>query len=261
MSRPQPDWFLLVSGGKDSVVAAHLAYPALEQNYRKRPVVIYLDTGVGLDAQRIYVEQLCDHYGWMLWTLRTYENYDDIVQEEGHPGPAGHSRIQNELKGRQRDKLSTVSGDCHFITGIRREESSARANVPRARYDEGTRAYYYNPLLEWTEEDLEDYIEEYDIPRNPLWDERHFTDCGCGAMGGPEELIELEANGFEEFAQRIREIEESVEKMDRTGTWGWGGLDRKGRRAEDAKNDDSQLSLCAPSCAAYDHLQTDGGSE
>lgn len=259
MSRPQPDWFILVSGGKDSVVAAHMTYPALSENYRKRPVVIYLDTGVGLDAQRIYVEQLCDYYGWLLWTLRTNEDYEETVQENGHPGPSQHSLIQNKLKGRQRQKLSTISGDAHFITGIRWEESNARAGTPKAHYDKGTRAWYYKPIAHMSESDLEAYIDEHDIPRNPLWDEPHFSDCGCGAMGSPEELIELEANGFENVAQRIREIEDSVEMMDRTSTWGWAGLDRKGRRAEDAKNDDNQLSLCGPSCAAYNPLQADGG--
>lgn len=256
----EPDWFLLLSGGKDSVVAAHVAYPALNQNFRKRPVAIYLDTGeVRLDAQRLYVEHLCDHFGWQLWTLRTHENYSAIVQEDGHPGPARHSRIQNCLKGRQRGKLSTVSGDAHFITGIRWDESPARASAQRAHYDEGTRAWYYSPILSWTDADLDEYIAEHDIPENPLWDASHPTDCWCGAMGSPEELIEAEANGFEWFVQRIREVEESVEKLDKTATWGWGGLNRKGQRAEDAENDPNQLSLCGPSCAAYRAL-TDGGS-
>ena len=76
-------------------------------------------------------------------------------------------------------------------------------------------------------------------------------------MGSPEELIELEANGFGWFAQRLREIEESVEKMDKTATWGWGGLSRKEQIAETAKNDDAQLSLCGPSCAAYENLPTE----
>ena len=255
----EPDWFFLISGGKDSVVAAHVALPALQENYQKTPVVVYLDTTVGLDAQRLYVERLCDEFGLQLWTLRTHENFEDIAQEDGLPGPARHTRIQNALKGRQRQKLSTVSGDAHFITGIRREESPARESTPRAHYDKGTRAWYYSPILNWTEADLEEYIAEHDIPRNPLWDEPHPTDCWCGAHGSPEELIEGEANGFEWFTKRIREIEESVDKMDRTATWGWGGLNPKERRAEDAKNDDDQLSLCGPSCAAYEQARPDGG--
>ena len=258
----KPDWFILVSGGKDSVVAAHLTYSALNQNYQKRPIVIYLDTGeVRLDAQRIYVEQLCDHFGWQLWTLRTHESYSQTVEEDGCPGAAQHGTIQNKLKGRQRSKLSTVSGNAHLITGIRWEESPARAGTPKAHYDEGTRAWYYKPIASWTDADLDDYIEEHDIPRNPLWDASHPTDCFCGAMGSPEELIEAEANGFETFVQRIREIEESVEFHDRRGTWGWSGLSPKERYQEDAKNDPEQLSLCGPSCSAYDHLKTDGGAD
>ena len=262
MSNGEPDWFILLSGGKDSVVAAHMAYPALNQNYQKRPVVVYLDTGqVRLDAQRIYVEQLCDHYGWQLWTLRTHENYTQTVQKDGHPGANQHSTIQNKLKGRQRGKLSTVSGDAHFITGIRWDESDNRAGTPKAHYDEGTRGWYYKPIAHMSEADLDTYIAEHDIPENPLWDAHHPTDCFCGAMGSPEELIEAEANGFEAFAQRIREIEESVEFHDRKGTWGWAGLSRQGRYQEDAKNDPNQLSLCGPSCSAYEPLKADGGTE
>ena len=69
----KPDWFYLMSGGKDSVAASLVANEAIQQNYQKTPVAVYLDTTVGIPANRFYVEELCDRMGWQLWTLRTHE--------------------------------------------------------------------------------------------------------------------------------------------------------------------------------------------
>jgi Asparagine synthase. len=74
----------MVSGGMDSTVAARVATQQEEID-----LLAYLDTGTGLDENREYVETLADHLGLQLWTLRTHEQYEDRVKENGFPGLRG----------------------------------------------------------------------------------------------------------------------------------------------------------------------------
>lgn len=242
----QPDWFYLMSGGKDSVAAALMADAAIQENYQKTPVAVYLDTTVGIPANRIYVEELCDRMGWQLWTLRTHENYDERIQQNGCPGPADHSRTYNALKGRQLSKLATISSDPVYVTGINKHESPSRAESGKADFSQ--RRWHVKPIFSWTDEQIKAYVQENAPVQNPLWGTNYFQDCACGAMATPEELLDAAGDGFEWFVQRIREYEESAEFQDKKGTWGWGGTDKKMQRALDHENDDDQMTLCGESC-------------
>lgn len=242
----KPDWFYLMSGGKDSVAAALVADEAIQQNYQKTPVVVYLDTTVGIPANRIYVEELCDRMGWQLWTLRTQEHYRNRVRDNGHPGPADHGRTYNVLKGRQLSKLATISSNPVYVTGINKEESPDRAKSDKADYTQ--RRWHVKPVFTWEEEEIMEYVKQNAPVQNPLWGTNYFQDCACGAMATPEELIDAAGDGFEWFVQRIREYEESAEYQDKRGSWGWGGTSGKMQRALDHENDPDQMILCGESC-------------
>lgn len=250
------DRFILVSGGMDSVATAHyLIENEWSKDYNawdKRPVVIYLDTGIGLPSQRIYVELLCDHYGWSLWKLRTNENFEEITEEQGFYGPQRHSKVFTDLKGRQLDKLSTISANAHFYTGIRKAESNKRANKERHDYDEKMGAWFHKPILEWSDNEVVEYLRENEVPFNPNWETSHFTDCGCGATASREELIELEAEGYEVMARKLRELEERVERGDETEVWAWGSFsaDELEEINESENRTASASFLCSGNCSS-----------
>jgi 3'-phosphoadenosine 5'-phosphosulfate sulfotransferase (PAPS reductase)/FAD synthetase len=234
--------FGLCSGGKDSIVAVHKMMQEAESG-RKNPVVVYLDTTIGIPENRKYVESLCDEYGWQLWTLRTPANYDEIVDEYGFPGPGQHTLAYSYLKERQLRKLASVSDDPHFYTGIRRSESDRRMGNAE-RVDENLGAVWHSDIIDWTLDDVEEYIEENGIPQNPLWNNGHFKDCGCGAFGTREELIELEAD-YPEMYERITAIEQEIDRDDTYTLWAWGSLSGNAQRSLEAQNDDEQLTLCS----------------
>jgi len=242
----QPDWFYMQSGGKDSVAAALVADAAIQQNYKKNPVAVYLDTTVGIPANRFYIEELCDRMGWQLWTLRTHEHYESRVESNGCPGPADHGRTYNVLKGRQMDKLATVAGNPVYVTGINKHESPARAKADKADYT--NRRWHVKPIFTWTNTQIAEFVREHAPVQNPLWGTNYFQDCACGAMATPEELIDAAGDGFEWFVQRIREYEESADFQDKRSTWGWGGTSDTMQQALGHKNDDDQLTLCGESC-------------
>lgn len=223
-----PDVFFSLSGGVDCVAAFLTAKDAFETdqaggNFAKKPVAIYLDTGTGAPLNRLYVEQLCDHYDVQLWTLRTDEDFREWLQRDGAPGPGAHQEVRNELKDRQAPKLMTLADNPVMILGIAADESDTRAGFSKVReMDRHTEIYPVHRLSR--KERVEIILRHEDCPRSPLWEEpRAIRDCGCLCNGDPSELDKTEEL-FPEFGGRLREWEEAITHNGLEGTLGWGGL-------------------------------------
>lgn len=248
-----PDWFWLVSGGIDSVAAFLLTKDALHENYGKRPVMVYLDTRVGLPVNRLYVEQLADAYGEQLWTLRTHEKFEDRIAKRGKyadrddagpPGAALHSDVQNELKGRQRETLANRVEPTIYVTGIRSGESEERASHPKGEVSRGIR--YVKPVYELTKRECAEIILRHpECPIHPGWWWNHYTDCGCGSNGDPSENDTVEKR-YPAFGRRIREYEEAIPNDGVKSMLGWDGLTAEEKRARNQGQ--RQLSLCGDGC-------------
>jgi phosphoadenosine phosphosulfate reductase len=65
-----------------------------------------------------------------------------------------------------------------WITGLRREQSPTRTNMFPVEWDEGNGLVKVNPLLNWTEDQVWNYIRENKIPYNILHD-KGFPSIGC----------------------------------------------------------------------------------
>ena len=65
-----------------------------------------------------------------------------------------------------------------WITGLRREQSAARAATEAVEWDAEHGLYKVSPLLEWTEAEVWQYIRARRLPYNPLHD-RQFPSIGC----------------------------------------------------------------------------------
>jgi phosphoadenosine phosphosulfate reductase len=66
-----------------------------------------------------------------------------------------------------------------WITGLRREQSVTRNNnglIEKDEYNHGR--LKLNPLINWTEKEVWDYIEKHNIPYNKLHD-KGFRSIGC----------------------------------------------------------------------------------
>jgi len=65
-----------------------------------------------------------------------------------------------------------------WITGLRRDQSPARANAPKLGWDEAHELWKANPIADWTDAQCWEYIRERDLPVNPLH-ERGYASIGC----------------------------------------------------------------------------------
>lgn len=72
-----------------------------------------------------------------------------------------------------------LSGLDAWITGLRREQSVTRAEVSKVEWDESNSLVKFNPLVDWTHDDVWKYIREHNVPYNALHD-RGYPSIGCG---------------------------------------------------------------------------------
>ena len=65
-----------------------------------------------------------------------------------------------------------------WITGVRADQSGNRQQMRRVEWDETHQLIKYNPLLDWSQADVEREIARYNIPVNSLH-KKGFTSIGC----------------------------------------------------------------------------------
>jgi phosphoadenosine phosphosulfate reductase len=65
-----------------------------------------------------------------------------------------------------------------WLTGLRREQAASRANLMHQETDATHGLIKFNPLLDWTNEDVWAYIRANDVPYNALHD-RGYPSIGC----------------------------------------------------------------------------------
>jgi phosphoadenosine phosphosulfate reductase len=71
-----------------------------------------------------------------------------------------------------------IAGYSAWVTGVRREQSATRAQAVPTEWDAENGLYKISPLLEWTEEQVWQYIRARKLPYNSLHD-RQFPSIGC----------------------------------------------------------------------------------
>jgi phosphoadenosine phosphosulfate reductase len=65
-----------------------------------------------------------------------------------------------------------------WICGLRRDQSVTRQNMERIEWDESNGLIKLNPLIDWSEKDVLEFIKSNGIPYNPLHD-KGFPSIGC----------------------------------------------------------------------------------
>lgn len=65
-----------------------------------------------------------------------------------------------------------------WITGLRSAQSENRQAMQKISYDPAMQVIKYNPLLDWTDENISAYIDANNIPINPLH-KKGFLSIGC----------------------------------------------------------------------------------
>jgi phosphoadenosine phosphosulfate reductase len=131
--------------------------------------VFFLETGFHFYETLEIANRIKKHYDLDLVMLEPIRDAR-IWSEEGYTACCEDRKVipmNNFLKGRRA-----------WITGLRRTESATRANAKALEWDPAREIVKVNPIVGWSDEQVEQYIEDNDIIVNPLRAEG-YDSIGC----------------------------------------------------------------------------------
>lgn len=116
-------------------------------------------------------------------TLQTWRAFEDrfgvridVVDARSTNGPWTASRCCGQAKVEALEQaLSDVDA---WITGVRREQAPTRSAAPKLERDARRGIWKLNPLADWCEKDVWDYISQHELPYHPLH-AQGYGSIGC----------------------------------------------------------------------------------
>jgi phosphoadenosine phosphosulfate reductase len=170
-----PAAFASSFGAEDMVILDLLAAAGLDVE------VFTLDTGRLHDETLALIGQARDRYQRPIRVM-----FPDAGDVEGFVLQHGVNAFYGSIALRQRcceiRKLAplrrALRGKALWITGLRREQSVTRGEVPLLARDETYGLMKLNPLADWTQQEVWEYVRLFEVPTNPLH-QRGFPSIGC----------------------------------------------------------------------------------
>lgn len=74
-----------------------------------------------------------------------------------------------------REKLASLRA---WVTAIRRDQTSTRANAKKIEWDKKFAVVKLNPIVDWSSQQVWNYVHQHNVPYNPLHD-RNYPSIGC----------------------------------------------------------------------------------
>lgn len=158
------------SGGKDSLVALDLAVRVGIQN------VVFVDTTIEFEETKEYVNAISDFYGIKVDVVKAPKDFFNLAGKIGFPS----RRFRWCCEVFKFAPLMTYARKKDidaYVTGLRSDESARRSRYELIDTNPVMPITQINPLLEWTENDVWQYIKKYKLPINKLYN--HFGRIGC----------------------------------------------------------------------------------
>jgi phosphoadenosine phosphosulfate reductase len=167
--------FATSMGAEDQVITHILAKLSKSAN------IFTLDTGRVFPETYDLLHRTVNRYG-----LQIKSFYPDTTQVEEMVNSKGINLFYESIENRKLcchvrkivPLRRALTGMDAWITGLRREQSVTRTDLKIVEWDGGNGLIKINPLLEWTEEQVWDYIKNNSIPYNKLHDQG-FPSIGC----------------------------------------------------------------------------------
>ena len=162
-------------GQEDQVITAIIAKNDLKIN------IFTLDTG------RLFQET----YDVFHKTIKKYKNeiktyFPETVAVEDLLNKKGPNSFYESVENRKEccyirkvaPLTKALDGNEIWITGLRAEQSENRNDLAFFEYDAHFKIIKFNPLLKWTLQEVQNYIDENNVPQNALH-KQGFISIGC----------------------------------------------------------------------------------
>jgi phosphoadenosine phosphosulfate reductase len=147
--------------------------------HRRDIPVLFLETGYHFPETLAYRDRIASAWGLNLQNLSAKET---VAQQESKFGILNQTAPDKCCGLRKVGPLfEGLAPFDTWITGLRREQSPTRANlqvVELFRLPGGKEITKVSPLAAWSTREVWKYLEAYDIPALPLYDQG-YTSIGC----------------------------------------------------------------------------------
>jgi phosphoadenosine phosphosulfate reductase len=116
--------------------------------------------------------------------IKTY--FPDTVAVEALLNKKGPNSFYDSVENRKEccfirkvaPLTKALKGNAIWITGLRAEQSKNRSDLNFFEYDAHFDIIKFNPLLKWTLQEIEEYLEKNNVPQNSLH-KQGFVSIGC----------------------------------------------------------------------------------
>jgi phosphoadenosine phosphosulfate reductase len=149
----------------------------------KGPITIFtLDTGRLHEETYEIMERVRSHYGF---EIKTY--FPDSEQVEKLVRGKGLFSFKESIENRKEccairkiEPLNRALAELDaWVTGLRRDQAVTRTETPKVLKDaDHPPLIKINPLADWSQEQVESYIEKHKVPVNALH-EKNYPSIGC----------------------------------------------------------------------------------
>ncbi|MGM1049639.1 MAG: phosphoadenylyl-sulfate reductase [Bacillota bacterium] len=139
--------------------------------------IFYLDTNFHFQETYDTRDRLKEHYGM------EFVRVSPVITPEEQAAQYGESLWSVDANQccsiRKVEPLTRILSQYDaWITGIRRDQAPTRANSKKVEYDNKFGLVKFNPLADWSSEDVWQYIRTHEVIYNPLHD-RNYPSIGC----------------------------------------------------------------------------------
>ncbi len=152
------------------------------------PIGIFvLDTGRLHDATLGLVGRIEQRYGIAVHIFRPQpQAVTEYVVRFGRDAFYESVELRKQCCGiRKVEPLGrALAGMEAWITGMRRDQSASRSGIAVEEQDEAHGLRKFNPLADWSEDEVLAYIRRYEVPYNPLYDQG-YRSIGCAPCTRP----------------------------------------------------------------------------
>ncbi|MGX9419482.1 phosphoadenylyl-sulfate reductase [Vibrio sp. RC27] len=159
------------SFGIQAALMVHLVSRA-----KKDVPVVLTDTGYLFPETYQFIDELTEKLNLNLKVYRS--DYSPAWQEarygklweQGAEGLDKYNRINKVVPMK---KALEELGVKTWFSGLRREQAQSRANLPILAIQNGV--FKFLPVIDWTNEDVENYLAEHNLPYHPLRDQGYLS--------------------------------------------------------------------------------------
>jgi len=146
--------------------------------------ILFVDTGVLFEESLTTRDRIIQEYGLEVRTLSPVQTMEQQTSERGvlYLSPEGQ---QECCELRKSAPLDAVKDDYDCLIGsLRRADGGQRGSCPVLAVDPRLNVLRVNPLVNFSDEDMDAYVKEHSVIVNPLHDQGYST-IGCNRCTTP----------------------------------------------------------------------------